>query len=197
LGDTFEPGMGYVALSRVRSLSGLKLMNLNEMALRVHPKVLAQDHDLKNASAMVVSDLQMLTDEEKAQGYEKTLITRFEGCKHPSAGKIKTSQKKNHMIPTHLVTRTFLKENMSLDSISKKRSLTLGTILHHVEKLKGLKQIEPEEILYLKDSLASDDFNLILFALKRSSEDGKMKPIYEEFEGKYTYTDIQLVRLFL
>ena len=29
LGDAFEPGMGYVALSRVRRLDGLKLMNLN------------------------------------------------------------------------------------------------------------------------------------------------------------------------
>ncbi len=54
LGDAFEPGMGYVALSRVRSLSGLKLMNLNEMALAVHPKVLQQDKVFKDASAAIV-----------------------------------------------------------------------------------------------------------------------------------------------
>jgi ATP-dependent DNA helicase PIF1 len=55
LGDAFEPGMGYVALSRVRSLSGLKLMNLNAMALEVHPKVLEQDKLFKEASCVVAS----------------------------------------------------------------------------------------------------------------------------------------------
>ena len=47
LGDTFEPGMGYVALSRVRRLSGLKIMNLNEMALKVHPLILQKDKVFK------------------------------------------------------------------------------------------------------------------------------------------------------
>lgn len=39
LSQTFEYGQGYVAISRVRSLSGLHLLGLNTMALKVHPKI--------------------------------------------------------------------------------------------------------------------------------------------------------------
>ncbi len=39
LSDAFEYGQGYVAISRVRSLSGLFLLGLNRRALEVHPKI--------------------------------------------------------------------------------------------------------------------------------------------------------------
>lgn len=43
LSKSFVPGMGYVALSRVHSLSGMKLVGLNEMSLQVNPEVLEMD----------------------------------------------------------------------------------------------------------------------------------------------------------
>jgi ATP-dependent DNA helicase PIF1 len=79
LGDAFEPGMGYVALSRVRSLNGLKLMNLNEMALKVHPRILQQDHLFKNDSNNIVEYLQTLSENEMAECHQKTLRERFKG----------------------------------------------------------------------------------------------------------------------
>ncbi len=39
----FVPGMGYVALSRVRSLAALSLVGINKMALTVSPEALAMD----------------------------------------------------------------------------------------------------------------------------------------------------------
>lgn len=50
LGATFEYGQGYVALSRVRRLSGLYLLGCNERATQVHPDVLAQDLVFRDAS---------------------------------------------------------------------------------------------------------------------------------------------------
>lgn len=50
LSKSFEPGMGYVALSRVRSLDGLRLMGWNDMALKVHPEVLAIDRQFAGES---------------------------------------------------------------------------------------------------------------------------------------------------
>lgn len=43
LSDAFEYGQGYVALSRVRSLSGLYLEGMNAMALKMHPTVVKKD----------------------------------------------------------------------------------------------------------------------------------------------------------
>lgn len=50
LGRSFEPGMGYVALSRVKSLSGLWLRGVNDIALRVHPEVTEFDIQLRRKS---------------------------------------------------------------------------------------------------------------------------------------------------
>lgn len=65
LSQVFEFGQGYVALSRVRRLSGLHLLGWNEKAWQVHPQILAQDeafrlssHDAETAfSSMSVKEL--------------------------------------------------------------------------------------------------------------------------------------------
>ncbi len=55
LSAAFEYGQGYVALSRVRSLSGLYLSGFNERALQVHPTILERDAEFKEASAQVAA----------------------------------------------------------------------------------------------------------------------------------------------
>ncbi len=50
LSRAFEYGQGYVALSRLRSLSGLHLLGLNERALRVHPLAVEKDVEFRAAS---------------------------------------------------------------------------------------------------------------------------------------------------
>ena len=50
LSRTFTPGMGYVALSRVRSLDGLYLQGFNNTALQMHPQIFDLDRELRAAS---------------------------------------------------------------------------------------------------------------------------------------------------
>lgn len=50
LTKTFEFGMGYVALSRVRSLSGMHLVGFNEMALQAKEEAIALDRELQARS---------------------------------------------------------------------------------------------------------------------------------------------------
>lgn len=46
LGNVFETGQAYVALSRAKSLDGLKLIDFSRSAVRADPKVLAYYHSL-------------------------------------------------------------------------------------------------------------------------------------------------------
>ena len=52
LSKSFERGMGYVALSRVRSLKSIRLMGINETALQVNEIVIEKDKDFKISSDM-------------------------------------------------------------------------------------------------------------------------------------------------
>mmetsp|Transcript_16862 Transcript_16862/g.20695 ORF Transcript_16862/g.20695 Transcript_16862/m.20695 type:complete len:503 (+) Transcript_16862:113-1621(+) len=88
LSDAFEPGMGYVALSRVRSLDGLRLMGLNDMALQVHPKVLAYDQDLRAQSEQAQSEISELSSEQLKAGQDKVLFGRFDGHQEATAKEI-------------------------------------------------------------------------------------------------------------
>jgi hypothetical protein len=73
LSRSFLPGMGYVALSRVRSLSGLKLMGMNQMALQVNPAVTEMDREFIGKSLEVCKYLQSLTQEKKQKLQEDVL----------------------------------------------------------------------------------------------------------------------------
>jgi len=51
LSRAFTPGMGYVALSRVRSADGLYIKGINKMALTLHPAMHGFDSHIKESSA--------------------------------------------------------------------------------------------------------------------------------------------------
>jgi hypothetical protein len=67
LSRSFVPGMGYVALSRVRSLNGLKLMGMNQMALTVNQDVAEMDRKFISQSNEAMMDLQRLGTEKKEE----------------------------------------------------------------------------------------------------------------------------------
>jgi ATP-dependent exoDNAse (exonuclease V) alpha subunit len=50
LSRSFTPGMGYVALSRVRSIGGVYLVGINNMALQLHPHIFEFDSELRQLS---------------------------------------------------------------------------------------------------------------------------------------------------
>lgn len=203
LGDVFEPGMGYVALSRVRSLNGLKLMNLNELALKVHPKILQYDKTLRDNSNVLVEYLQTLPEKEKEQYQRKTLIERFGGyikekvnARERNRRKKLKKLEKTNLTPAYMITGEMLKENIPIESIAKKRGISVDTVINHIEKLQNLKKIDHADMTCVKEVISETDFDIIFSELK-GSEDGRLKPIYEKFEGKYSYTDIKITRLFV
>lgn len=63
LSKAFTPGMGYVALSRVRSISGLYLKGLNRMALNMHPQIHELDFELRRSSEIVSNSTEDIENE--------------------------------------------------------------------------------------------------------------------------------------
>ncbi|HUW73829.1 MAG TPA: AAA family ATPase [Methyloceanibacter sp.] len=64
LSRAFEYGQGYVALSRLRKLSGLYLLGLNDRALQVHPQAIEKDAEFRMASDRALDMLGRLEVEE-------------------------------------------------------------------------------------------------------------------------------------
>lgn len=63
LSRAFTPGMGYVALSRVRSLDGLYLRGINNMAMAMHPQIHELDGKLRLASSQIAAITEDVADE--------------------------------------------------------------------------------------------------------------------------------------
>lgn len=61
LSKSFTFGMGYVALSRVRTLDGIKLMGLNDLALQINKDVVDLDKQLYQMSETVANDLHKMS----------------------------------------------------------------------------------------------------------------------------------------
>lgn len=69
LSQTFEFGQGYVALSRVRSLSGIHLFGANARAFQVHPVVLEKDIAFRMHSSLVEKEHALLPIERRRELY--------------------------------------------------------------------------------------------------------------------------------
>lgn len=72
LSKSFEPGMGYVALSRVRNIEGLYIKGINNMAMVVNPQIMEYDIKLKARSKQAVEGLKMIT-KQKVEGHHQTV----------------------------------------------------------------------------------------------------------------------------
>jgi ATP-dependent exoDNAse (exonuclease V) alpha subunit len=80
LSKTFEVGQGYVALSRIKSLDGLKLLGINSKALLVDPLILHIDPRVKKASENAEREINRLS--------KVTLNRRFNNFIRNLGGKI-------------------------------------------------------------------------------------------------------------
>ncbi len=97
ISQVFEYGQGYVALSRVRTLSGLHLVGYNEMALKVHPEVLEKDIEFKEKSDEAEYEFKKITKSElnKIQENYINSIAILPDKKNYKGKKKSTKPKKN------------------------------------------------------------------------------------------------------
>ena len=75
LSKCFVEGMGYVALSRLRSLAGLKLVAINDMAFRINKEAFNIDEQLKKKSELVAKELKKISLAEAEKIHERFLLS--------------------------------------------------------------------------------------------------------------------------
>jgi len=185
LSRSFEPGMGYVALSRVRSLDGISLIGLNDMALIVNQEILQLDNDFKVLSDLAVSELEKLSRQEIARRHKNFL--EFAGIKREEK-----PRKKRTVGGTYQITKELVAKKMPIKDLAKERALTENTIVSHLEKL--IKQGEKLDLEYLKPP--AERFEKIKAAFLQSGE-WSLSPVKEILGDSFTYAELRLARLFL
>jgi hypothetical protein len=77
LSRSFTPGMGYVALSRVRSVDGVFLQGINNMALRLHPDIYEFDRRIADLSSRLAENLLDAPDEAPDEPAEVTVVDQL------------------------------------------------------------------------------------------------------------------------
>lgn len=78
LSRSFTPGMGYVALSRVRSMDGVYLTGINQTALTMHPLIFTFDTDLRESSEALANITPDAGPDELADALEEALAAPYD-----------------------------------------------------------------------------------------------------------------------
>jgi ATP-dependent DNA helicase PIF1 len=201
LSSTFEYGQGYVALSRVRSLEGLRLLGINDTALLVNPEVLAKDQRFQKLSGAATDRLQRL-DTSLRERQREQFIRRMDGVIKAVAVEpakpIKAKKKKTKKGSTLDQTLALIKDKKLISEIADERGLKYVTVLGHIEQLLEKNKITSTDINYLrpKDDEFKQAFKRIKAAFKQADDD-KLSPIMKALDNQYTFEQLRFARLFL
>lgn len=192
LSDVFEFGQGYVALSRVRRLSGLYILGWNKRAFQVHLEILAKDGAFRLASSHAETifsktspaELQKKQDNFIAVCGGKTIdshVTReFEDIQHERRWEY---------------TLALIRSGKTIATVAKIRGQTEGTILKHLESLRALGKLPVQDVAHLARGF--EHAVVEIHDTFRELNTNRLSPVFEKFNGAYSYDELRIARLML
>jgi hypothetical protein len=194
LSKAFEYGQGYVALSRVRRLSGVYLTGLNQRALEVHPEILEKDRDFRAASGAARDAFAEMPAAEVTDMQKKFVKAMGGAIVEGISGKVKGVSKNTKIagLPGRLAeTLQTVRDSKSLKEAVKARGLVASTIVHHLEELASIGKLTRVDFAHL---VPLDVLDEIHEALAATSSD-KLSPVFHALHGRHSFEVIRLVRL--
>jgi len=191
LREVFEYGQGYVALSRVRSLSGLYILGWNPRVFEVHPQIRVQDAVFMQSSEAAEALFGDIPKKELGEMHERFILA--------AGGTVSVSKSKKgakQKIDTLELTLMQVLQGKPIAKIAKERKLSPVTILGHLEKLVATKKLSYEDIEYLIDEKVRNGWPEIkrTFVVLDTS---KLAPVHQHYRGKYTYDHIRMARMLI
>lgn len=197
LSKAFVYGQGYVALSRVRTLNGLKMLGMSPTALRVDPKIVTADARFRTESDLA-EEAFVAMGEDEAIVLHNNFVTKCGGVLPDENTVVERTSgyEKVQKESTLAVTKRLLDEGNTVAQVAKERKIAETTVWGHIEKLVESGEMTSESL----DSLVSkiDDWEDIYEILKDIMDKvgtEKLKPIYEAANETYDYEIIRLARL--
>ncbi len=198
LSKSFVYGQGYVALSRVRSLAGLKVLGMNANALMVDPRIIAQDIRFMSESDAAEETFVGMEQEEIETMHERFVKAR--GGAIPTKEALATKKSPLERIKkesTQIETKKLLLELGCIEAVAKARDFTVSTIIGHIETMIENKEITFDELKPIIEKEAGWNKKVktdIYSAIKECGIE-KLRPIYEATGEKYDYLLIRLARV--
>ncbi|KAA8734851.1 AAA family ATPase [Acinetobacter qingfengensis] len=202
LGNTFEKGQGYVALSRLKSIEGLKLIDFNPQALVLDSLAVKADARFQQLSKEAE---QHFCDMDLSKQHN-AFIRRCGGTLNTvdiarNERKLQQQVKAGYSQNTLEETKELFEKDYDIEDIATERQLTRSTIINHLGRLNkeqklNIDRIKPEDDLLdtvrkaykkLQKRQQADDF----------TEDGtiKLRPLVEM--SKLSYEQVRLALLFI
>lgn len=198
LSKAFVFGQGYVALSRVRSLMGLKMIGMSPTALRVDPKIVTFDERFHSESEDAEQAFAELEPADVVEMHKRFIAanggTYISGPIEPVSEEIKSARLKKQS--TQMATLELLREGKTLKEIVKERSLVPSTVWSHFEKLLEsgeLTQADLDRLAQLQENW-TETYQVISPVIEKVGPE-LLKPIYEALGEQHDYDTIRLARI--
>ncbi|MEL6805605.1 MAG: helix-turn-helix domain-containing protein, partial [Bacteroidota bacterium] len=195
LSKAFVYGQGYVALSRVRSLQGLKVLGMHPNALQVDPKVIAQDERFRSEAEAAETTFSEMDSAELVKLHEQ-FVKAVGGTMPKGPITAVNVHERLEQESTLVVTKRMLESGQSVEAIAKERGYVVSTIWGHIEQLLGKGELEQSLLAVLTQNIP--DWDITYSTLKPIMDtEGveKLKPLYEAAQEQYTYEVIRVARL--
>ncbi|QTD63397.1 AAA family ATPase [Acinetobacter towneri] len=204
LSHTFEKGQGYVALSRLKSLSGLRLLGFNSQALELDSLAIKADRRFQELSEEAETHYELLDLTPQHNAFirhcggtlNETEILRNEK-------KIAKGGKTNYATATLDETRALFEEGYDIQDIAVERGLTPATIINHLARLQKEQNLDIS-VAHPGEEVVEEVRKIYKRLMKRQnaehfSDDGaiKLRPIVEATSPRMGYDQVRLALLFI